>query len=123
MADPISGTVKILLPDLTKEKLAFGIGTFTAAGAGAAVTVTLPSSNAPIKQRIQSPILAMVSLTKNVATDSQYFVPTGQMARAVAPDSAGEFQITGARTVKIWDAKNQDGYVLIWYVPDGFTNI
>lgn len=116
------GTTILYFPDMNIEPLAFGIGTFTGA-AGAAVTVTLPSSNPPIKQRIQSPILAAVSLTKNAVTDTQHFMPNHQKARATAPAAGEDWQLTGARTFKIWDAKNEDGMVLTWYVPDGFTNI
>jgi len=117
------GVTVLYFPDMYKEPLAFGIGTFTAGGAGAAVTVTLPDSNPPIKQRIQSPILAAVSLTKNVITDTQHFMPNHQKARATAPVAPEDWQLTGARTFKIWDAKNKNGFVLTWYIPDGFTNI
>lgn len=122
MADPLGTAVR--MP--SEKKLSTSIvayGTYTATGAGAAVTCTLDNDYPPIDRTIQSPVLFILQYPKETTdraiTEMDIFIPNDQMARAVAPDGANEFQISGARTFVIWDTSNKDGIFVISYIPQG----
>nr|BDI55207.1 MAG: hypothetical protein [uncultured archaeon] len=101
----------------------------TIAAVGAAVTITIPDAYPPIDRTIPCPVLAIVVADNTVAGlllhGQEMFAiggvaaVGGQMPTALAPDSAGEFRITGARTVEIWQQVNVTQAVLIIYVAKG----
>ena len=43
----------------------------------------------------------------------------GQCDTATAPTAAGEFRITGARTIEIWEVTARAKHVLVVYVSKG----
>jgi sugar phosphate isomerase/epimerase len=95
----------------------------TAAAVGAAVTITIPNGYPPIDRTIPCPVLAIVVADNTaaglLANGQEMFAIAGQMGTALAPDSAGEFRITGARTVEIFQQVNVAQVALIIYVAKG----
>jgi hypothetical protein len=95
----------------------------TVAAVGAAVTITIPNGYPPIDRTIPCPVLAIVVADNTVAgllaNGQEMFAIAGQMGTALAPDSAGEFRITGARTVEIFQQVAVDQVALIIYVAKG----
>ena len=77
----------------------------TVAAVGAAVTITIPNGYPPIDRTIPCPVLAILVADNTagglLAFGQEMFAIAGQMPTALAPDSAGEFRITGARAVGI----------------------
>lgn len=95
----------------------------TVAAVGAAVTITIPNGYPPIDRTIPCPVLAIVVADNTagglLANGQEMFAIAGQMGTALAPDSAGEFRITGARTVEILQQVATDQIALIIYVAKG----
>lgn len=95
----------------------------TVAAVGAAVTITIPNGYPPIDRTIPCPVLAIVVADNTVAGlllhGQEMFAIAGQMGTALAPDSAGEFRITGARTIEIFQQVAVTQVALIIYVAKG----
>lgn len=97
-------------------------GTYVSVGATAVVTITLDSDYPEIDRGIQSPVLFLRCISDETAlavADNAIMLPKDQMARAVAPDSANEFQITGARTIAFYNTPDKDGQFVLSYIPRG----
>jgi len=118
MANPLTTE---LTPDFTKKSvpICVGLGTFT--GGAGAVVVTIDPKYPAINRRIQSPILGIFKFAVTAATmaNADYFTPDGQMPIGTAADSANEFDITGARTIRIYDGQSKNGFCMVVYVPEG----
>lgn len=116
MAAPITP----LFPDKEARKRMVVAMCTAAAGAGAVKTLTIPDAYPPIDLSIPSPVLAIM-LGMNEATlvidGSGVFAIGGQMS--TAPDSAGEFLITGARTINIWKLANKTAVAMVCYISKG----
>ncbi len=109
-------------PESCWKRIVTAFGTYTSAGATTAITITIDNAYPPIDRGIQSPVLGilMIADESSVAVgDIQVFDITGQVDRSSAPDSAGEFQITGDRTVKVYNTPDKDGKYIITYVAKG----
>jgi len=97
----------------------------TVAAVGAAVVATIPNGYPPIDRTIPCPVLAIVVADNTagglLALGQEMFAIAGQMGTALAADSAGEFRITGARTIEIFQsvAAGTIQVVLIIYVAKG----
>jgi hypothetical protein len=92
-----------------------------AAGAGGAVaTLTIPNNYPPIDRTIPCPVLAILGVQADavlLALGNTGCAIAGQMA--VAPTADGEFFITGARTVDIWQTPAELQVYLIFYISKG----
>jgi len=100
--------------------------TLTSTGGTKADTITLDNDYPPIDLTIQSPILGifMIADETGVAIDDpEIFLPTGQVDRGDAADSAGEFAITGARTISVYHEGDQNGKGMVTYVPKGSSQL
>lgn len=121
MADPLGTAVR--MPSAKKlEEVITAYFTMTSTGATKADTVTLDNDYPPIDLSLQSPVLGIFMIADETAittVDPEVFIPNGQMSRAVAPDGAGEFQLTGARTFAVYHAGDLNGKGMITYVPRG----
>jgi len=108
-----------------RSRVVAAICTSTAAGAGAVVTLTIPNGYPPIDRTILNPILGIFTAQTGAtlaATGIEGYAMAGQMGAVPAtmtPDSAGEFEITGARTIDIWQQANEDAVCLIIYIAKG----
>jgi len=93
----------------------------TSTGAAGVETLTLNSQYPAIDRSLQSPILSIVLIeSETPANDLSFvFLPSGQMSPGVAPDGAGEFVITGDRTINIYQTADLNGIALISYIPRG----
>ena len=95
----------------------------TIAAVGAAVVATIPNEYPPIDRTIPCPVLAIVAADNTVAgllADGQEtFAIANQMPTALAADSIGEFRITGARTIELFQTVAVTQAVLIIYVAKG----
>ena len=95
----------------------------TCAAVGAAVTITIPNGYPPIDRTIPCPVLAIVLADNTagglLANGQEMFAIAGQMATGTAADSAGEFQITGARTIELFQQIATDQVALVIYVAKG----
>ena len=92
------------------------------AAVGAATNLVIPDEYPPIDRTIPCPVLAIVALDNTagglLALGEEMFAMAGQMG-ALAPDSVGEFQITGVRTVSVFQTVNTTQVALIIYVAKG----
>ena len=95
----------------------------TVAAVGAAVVATIPNGYPPIDRTIPCPVLAIIVADNTAAGlllhGQEMFAIAGQMPTALAADSAGEFRITGARTIEIFQQVAVTQVVLIIYVAKG----
>ena len=111
----------IWFPDDEARSRVVAAITTSAGGAGAAVVITIPNGYPPIDRTIPCPVLgiftAQVGATL-VANGIEGYAMADQMG-ALAADSAGEFQITGARTISIWEQAAEAKIVLVIYVAKG----
>ena len=104
------------------KKAIVAMGTYTSLGATTAVTITLDPDYPEIDLGIQSPVLVLLCMPDETAllhAELMIHLPKDQMARAVAPDSALEFQITGARTIAFYNTPDKDGNFILSYIPRG----
>ncbi|KKM89495.1 hypothetical protein LCGC14_1248090 [marine sediment metagenome] len=116
MAAPITP----LFPDKEARRRMVVATTTITAGAGVVKTITIPAAYPPIDLNIVSPVFAIMIAQNEgtlVADGSGVYAIGGQMS--TAPDSAGEFLITGARTINIWKLANKTAVVLVCYVSKG----
>lgn len=97
----------------------------TSTGAAGVETLTIDNDYPPIDMGIQSPVLAIILIENETPANDQneVFLPSGQMARGTAPDSAGEFEITGERTIDIYQTNDLNGNALIFYIPKGTGHV
>lgn len=120
MADPLGvATRSPSMKDMGRMTCAAVAHTST--GATGVETLTIGSDYPPIDLGIQSPVLAIILIeSETPANDkTEIFLPAGQMARAVAPDSGGEFQISGVREIIIYQTADLNGFALIFYIFKG----
>ena len=110
----------IHFPSEEKRSQIVGAVTSLAAGLGAVVTATIPVDYPPIDRTIQNPVIAALFVqdgAAQAANGCHAFDITGHCNGV--PDSAGEFQITGERTIDFWQLPNETGHILIIYVSKG----
>ena len=113
--------------DEARSRVVAAYTTVAAGGGTAVVTATIPNNYPPIDRTIPCPVLAIVAADNTagglLALGQEMFAMSiggvvGQMG-ALAPDSVGEFQITGARTIDFYQTDNTTQAVLIIYVAKG----
>ena len=92
-----------------------------AGGGGAVETLTIPNHYPPIDRTIPCPVLAILGLQNAagglLALGNQGCAIAGQMA--AAPTADGEFFITGARTIDIWQTVNLTQCFIVFYISKG----
>ena len=115
-----------MFPDREDRKRIICAITTSAGGAGAVVTLTIPNGYPPIDRTIPCPVIAIIAgiTTAVLAIDENpIWALGGQMGATPAsltPDSAGEFLITGARTIDVWEITAGIKAVMIVYISKGF---
>ena len=118
---PIALTV---FPDPAQRKMVVAAVTTCAGGAGAVMTLTIPNGYPPIDRTISCPVLAILGLCLGAVlaiNDNLVWAIAGTMGTGAGgvPDSVGEFQITGARTIDVWELAAGIKVVMIVYVSKG----
>ena len=91
-----------------------------AGGGGAVETITIPNQYPPIDRTIPCPVLAILGLQSDaalLALGNTGCAIAGHMA--AAPTADGEFFITGARTVDIWQTPDENQVYIIFYISKG----
>jgi len=92
-----------------------------AGGGGAVETLVIPDNYPPIDRTIPSPVLAILCLQTAagglLALGNTGCAIAGQMA--AAPTADGEFFITGARTIDIWQTVNLTQVYIVFYISKG----
>jgi hypothetical protein len=109
-----------LFPDREDRKRIIAAVCTSAGGAGAVVGLTIPNGYPPIDRTISCPVLAILGLVSGAVlaiNDNLIWAMAGTMA--LAPDSVGEFLVTGARTINVWELTARAKAVLIIYVSKG----
>ena len=112
----------IWFPDPEDRKRVIAAVTTSAGGAGAVVTITIPDSYPPIDRSIPCPVLAILTATDQAVLaidDNDGYAIAGQCPTGTAPTAAGEFEITGTRTIDIWEITARAKYALVVYVSKG----
>ena len=114
----------ISFPDPVDRKRIIAAVTTSAGGAGAVVTLTIPAGYPPIDRTIPCPIMAILGLTSGnplAINDNLVWAIAGTMGSGAGgvPDSVGEFQVTGTRTIDVWELVASAKAVLIVYVSKG----
>ena len=115
----------ILFPDREDRKRIVVAVTTSAGAAGGVVTLTIPNNYPPIDRTIPCPVLAIVGMitTAVLAIDENIvWAMAGQMGATPAtmtPDSVGEFEITGARTIDVWELAAGIKAIMVVYVSKG----
>lgn len=98
---------------------------FTSGGA-TATTVTITAGYPNFDLSKAHPIISMMQYGSegDLITNTTVFLPSGEIARsdATAPDSAGEYQITGAAEVKVLGT-DKDGNLAICYWAAGNKSV
>ena len=120
MADPLGASVR--MPSSKKLSTAITAYFELASDGASPSTLTLDSDYPPIDLSIQSPVLGIFLINDETAVaiaDPEHFIPAGQMARGTAPDSAGEFQLTGARTINVFHTGDKNSKGMITYIQQG----
>lgn len=105
-----------------RSRVIAALSTLPAVGAPAESVLTIPNGYPPIDLSIPSPVLAIFALMTGanlVADGQQGFAIAGQCAAGVAPTAQGEFRITGARTLGVWNMPNEAQVALVIYVAKG----
>jgi hypothetical protein len=113
-----------MFPDKVDRKRIIACITTSAGGAGAVITLTIPDEYPPIDRTIPCPVIAIIAgitAAALVANENLVWAMAGQMGSGAGgvPDSVGEFQITGARTVDVWELVAGAKVVMIVYVSKG----
>lgn len=122
MAAPL---VDVWFPDRKDRERIVAAVTTSAGAAGGVVTITIPNQYPPIDRSIPCPVLAIIGAitTATLAiNENEIWAMAGQMGATPAtltPDSAGEFLITGPRTIDIWEQTAGIKAVLVIYVSKG----
>lgn len=102
------------------SKLMVATADVSAGGGGAKVTITLDNAYPAIDRTIPSPVLSIVLMQDGatLAADGiENFLIKGQCDGT--PDSSGEFQITGDRTIDIYQTANETQAALVCYIARG----
>ena len=111
----------IWFPDVKDwGQMVAAVAQVAAGGGGAVETITIPNGYPPIDRTIPCPVLAILGLQSDavlLALGNTGCAIAGQMA--VAPTADGEFQITGARTVDIWQTPDENQVYIIFYISKG----
>ena len=92
------------------------------AAVGAATNLVIPNEYPPIDRTIPCPVLAIVAAEDGAvlgALGEEMFAMVDQMGTALAPDTVGEFRITGVRTVEVFQTLAATQVALIIYVAKG----
>ena len=92
----------------------------SAGAAGAVVGLTIPNNYPPIDDSLPCPIIAIMGMGTGAALvvdENIIWAIAGTMA--LAPDSVGEFLVTGERTINVWELSNTPKTVLVIYVSKG----
>jgi hypothetical protein len=95
---------------------------YTAAGATTRITIDLPSYAPWIDTRIGHPVLGMVSISDEAATnvtDREIWLPSQEMERGTNADSAGEWEVVDYNTVAVYLAADHNGKIMISYIAFG----
>ena len=96
------------------------VATMAAGGGGAVETITIPNNYPPIDRRLPCPVLAILGVQSDavlLALGNTGCAMAGQMA--VAPTADGEFQITGDRTIDVWQTPNEIQSYIVFYISKG----
>ena len=113
----------IWFPNLeSRKRVIAAISTLPAVGAPAESVLTIPAGYPPIDRSIPNPVLAIFAAQNDatlVANGANGFAIAGDCGFGTAPTGAGEFRITGARTLGVWNLINETQVVLIIYVAKG----
>lgn len=92
----------------------------TATGGTKEMAVNLAAGDPKIDIREGHPVLNAVFISNETdTTGSEPFKPENEMARAISPDSTGEWSITDADTIAIYQTADQNGFVGITYKAYG----
>ena len=114
-----------MFPDNEDRKRIICAITTSAGAAGGVVTLTIPNEYPPIDRTIPSPVIAIIAgitTATLAANEALVWALAGQMGATPAsltPDSAGEFLITGQRTIDVWELAAGIKVVMIIYVSKG----
>ena len=113
-------------PDPKDRKRIIVAMTTSAGAAGGVVTLTIPNEYPPIDRTIPCPVIAIIGGRVLGATmppnTMEVWALAGQMGATPAtltPDSVGEFLITGARTIDVWEQTAGIKVIMIVYVSKG----
>ena len=114
----------IQFPDRKDRKRIIAAVTTCAGGAGAVVTLTIPAGYPPIDRTIPCPIIAILGLCLGAVlaiNDNLVWAIADTMGSGAGgvPDTVGEHQVTGARTIDVWELTARAKQVLIVYVSKG----
>lgn len=91
------------------------------AGGGTAVaTITIPAAYPPINVKVPMPVIAIILLQADATllASGNEFMTIADQCDGV-PDSAKEFQITGARTIDFYQTPNELQSAIVFYIADG----
>jgi hypothetical protein len=102
------------------SKMMVATADISSAGGTSVATITLDNAYPAIDQTIPSPVLAIVLMQDGAtlaANGIENFLITGQCDGT--PDSAGEFQITGDRTIDVYQTAAESQAVLVFYIARG----
>lgn len=117
MAAPITPNIEYGLID-GQVTTAYVAHTSTT-GAGVE-TINLSSYYPFIDTRIGHPVLSMAFISNETdCTGTENLLPSKEMERGTAPDSAGEWQITDYNTVTYYSSVDQNGFLFITYIAFG----
>lgn len=115
---------ELLNPQKSGSFLCAAVSTLAAHGGSATdKTITIGNEYPPIDQEIPNPVLAIFAVQ-----DGATMVANGAQAWDISnqcdgtPDSADEFQVTGARTISVYQEANESMVVLVIYVAKGTGN-
>lgn len=119
MADPITVYDQDHAGHIITIPLAFSSG-----GATTAVELTITAGYPHMDLTKAHPVISglLYETEDDNASGSVALLPSAEIARSdtSAPDTAGEYQITGANTIKVCNgAGNKDGIVLLTYWAAG----
>jgi hypothetical protein len=114
----------IQFPDRKDRTQIIAAVTTSAGAAGGVVTLTIPAGYPPIDRTIPCPIIAILGAAAAaglLANENLVWAIAGTMGSGAGgvPDSVGEFQVTGARTVDVWELTAGVKHILIVYVAKG----
>ncbi|KKM89496.1 hypothetical protein LCGC14_1248100 [marine sediment metagenome] len=96
------------------------VATVASAGGTSVATITIPDAYPPINSNLPSPIIAIIILQADatLTASGNEFMTIADQCDGV-PDSAKEFQITGARTIDYYQTPAEIQSVLVFYIAEG----
>jgi len=106
-------------PESVRGQMVVATGTLAASAAGVK-TITIPNTYPEIDITLPNPVLAILKAQTGATLliDGNGVYAIGGHCDGV-PDSAGEFQITGVRTIDCWTLGNEVAVVLVCYISRG----